>query len=215
MYGRETPRALRVGMGNTLADRPPASAPGLQIGDRWISRNEGIAAELIEDGAGVRAWLATLGIVSTAPTFPAGFAATIPPGAEGSPALLTVGNLLQLSFHQRTTAPGPIVAFSSSIPPVITALFDVYVAARDETFGDAKSWHARGQLSCKAGPVCAWGPSGIVTDWTESDPGAGPWGWGILLNSPAPGDISFVISGDAVLPVDWSISIVETLSFPF
>jgi len=216
MTPRFSPGALRVGLSALLADRPPANAAGLQLGDRWISKQEEITSTLIQDGAGALRWLDSLSVASTAPTFPAGFAASIPPGAEGSPSMLTIGGgLLQLWFHQRTTTAGPLVAFFASIPPVIGALLDVSVAVRDETNGDVRTWHARGQLSCTAGPVCSWGPLGLVTDWADAAPGAGPWGWGILLNSPAPGDLSFVLGGDAVLPLDWSISIVETLTFPF
>lgn len=53
---RLTPGSLRVGYGATLADRPAASSPSLQVGDRWLAREGSLLSTLVENQFGSRSW---------------------------------------------------------------------------------------------------------------------------------------------------------------
>jgi len=57
MKARNDPRALRVGYGLALLDRPAPSAPSLQIGDRWVTLTGPVLSTLAVDAGGVRSWL--------------------------------------------------------------------------------------------------------------------------------------------------------------
>ena len=121
---------------------------------------------------------------------------------------------LQLVRNVQTTNATPTPAFPvQSPPPVISAGLDIRILAREAATGDTAFWILKGFASF--GAVASLGPLGLVVDFHDASPGAVTWNYSVVLNSPAPGNITFNVIGELGKTIQWSFTILEGLVLAF
>lgn len=126
-----------------------------------------------------------------------------------------VPNLLFLGTSVTTTDDTPTNAFPTQVPPpVISAIVDLLILAREGATGDSAAWKLTGLVRFTGGGAFV-GPLGLQTIFHDASPGASSWDFQLVLNSPTTGQISLNVIGESGKTINWSIGIIETIVLAF
>lgn len=110
------------------------------------------------------------------------------------------------SFLVTTTDATPTLMFTSSIPPILTAVFDSVVVARDTASTGSGAWKFTSLLTSGMDGA-AFGGLGLNEIYHDNTLDASTWAVSSSLNIPNSGDISVYAIGEAGKTINWTFTV--------
>lgn len=110
------------------------------------------------------------------------------------------------SFLVTTTDATPTLMFTSSIPPILSAVFDSVVIARDTAATGSGAWKFTSLVSCGMDGA-AFGGLGLNEIYHDNTSDASTWAVSSSLNSPNSGDIAVYAIGEAGKTINWTFTV--------
>lgn len=107
-------------------------------------------------------------------------------------------------FSTQTTSSNPEAFSNLAIPPVISAILEVYIAARDVASSDTATWKYKGMI-IGDGTGAYSGSLGLVQDFHDSTAGASTWNISASYNVPSSGDVRFYAIGENSKTINWAL----------
>jgi len=108
-----------------------------------------------------------------------------------------------------TTSSVPLLIFSSSVPPVISALFNLDILARESTTPgvsfDSYAAEVKGLVTCDAINGLQFGALGLTASFEDRTPGASTWTFSSSINTPAAGDFNLYVIGENSKTINWTL----------
>jgi len=108
------------------------------------------------------------------------------------------------AFNTTTTSSVGVAFSQISIPPVISAMLEVYIVARDIASSDTSAWKYKAMIFGD-GTGAYSGSLGLVQDFHDNTAGASTWDISSSFNSPASGDVRFYAIGENSKTINWSL----------
>ena len=108
------------------------------------------------------------------------------------------------AFSTATTSSNPEAFSLLSIPPVISAMLEVYIIARDTSSSDTAGWKFKSMI-IGDGTGAYSGSLGLLQDFHDYTAGASTWNISASYNTPNSGDIRFYAIGENSKTINWAL----------